>query len=98
MIDNLKPRCTAIVKVIDVNNTNIVMEDHKGFPLGESNLYCLSEMGELLWIAERPAPDAHYIRAKLETDGLRVSAYTTGRHAVDIDVKTGKLISQVAFR
>jgi hypothetical protein len=55
-------------------------------------------MGELIWLAERPSPDAHYIRVKLDLEGDKISAYTTGRHACEIDLKTGKLISKIEFK
>jgi hypothetical protein len=98
VFENLVPRHTKIVKVINLRGENVVLEDHVKYPLGESNLYCVTDSGELLWNAERPAPDAHYIRVKLEDDGARLSAYTTGRHACDLDVRTGKLLSQIEFK
>jgi hypothetical protein len=52
----------------------------------------------VLWEAERPAPDAHYIRVRLNEDGRSLSAYTTGRHACEIDLKSGRLISQIEFK
>jgi hypothetical protein len=98
LFENFVPRHTKIVKVISLRGENVVLEDHARYPLGESNLYCLTDSGELVWNAERPAPDAHYIRVKLEDDGARLSAYTTGRHACDLDVRTGKLLSQIEFK
>jgi len=96
--ENLKPRHTSILKVINLRGENVILEDHTRYPLGESNLYCMTESGEMVWVAERPAPDAHYIRVKLEDDGNRLSAYTTGRHACELDVRTGKLLSQIEFK
>jgi hypothetical protein len=52
----------------------------------------------VVWQAERPAPDAHYIRVRLNEDGRSLSAYTTGRHACEIDLKSGKLLSQLEFK
>lgn len=98
MFENLTPRHTKIVKVIAIKSGNIILEDHVRYPLGESNLYFVSEEGEPIWDAERPAPDAHYIRARLDEDGQQVSAYTTGRHACELDLKTGKLLSQIEFK
>lgn len=98
MFENLKPRHTKIVKVIALKAGNVILEDHIRYPLSESNLYFVSEDGKSIWDAERPAPDAHYIRAKLDDDGLQVSAYTTGRHACELDLKTGKLLSQIEFK
>ncbi len=98
MFENLKPRHTNIVKVIALKTGNVILEDHIRYPLGESNLYFVTEDGEAVWDAERPAPDAHYIRARLDEEGQHISAYTTGRHACDIDLKTGKLLSQIEFK
>ncbi len=93
-----KPLHTKIEKIIEVRSGKVILEAHSGFPLDQSNLYRVSEDGETVWCAERPAPDAHYIRVKLEADGKRLSAYTTGRHACDIDIESGKLISQIEFK
>ncbi len=98
MFENLQPRHTTIQKVIALKAGNVILEDHVRYPLDESNLYFVSETGELVWDAERPAPDAHYIRVKLDDDGMQLSAYTTGRHACELDLKTGKLLSQIAFK
>ncbi len=98
MFENVKPLHTQIEKIIEVKGGKVILEAHSHYPLDESNLYFVSETGETVWFAERPAPDAHYIRVRLEDDGLRLSAYTTGRHACDIDVNSGKLISQIEFK
>lgn len=98
MFSEAGPRHTKINKVISVTTGKAILEDHKGYPLGESNLYFIGESGDLLWQAERPSPDAHYIRVKLNEDGLTLSAYTTGRHACEIDLKSGKLLSQIEFK
>ncbi len=99
MFENMTPRHTQIVKVISLQSGgSIVLEDHVRYPLDESNLYFVTEEGEAVWDAERPAPDAHYIRVKLDDDGKQVSAYTTGRHAVELDLKTGKLLSKIEFK
>jgi hypothetical protein len=98
MLDKFQPRHTKIVKVIALKGGNVVLEDHARYPLSESNLYFLSEAGEPIWDAERPAPDAHYIRVKLDDDAMQLSAYTTGRHACELDLKTGKLLSQIEFK
>lgn len=98
MFEDMKPRHTKVLKVIAVRIGNVILEDHIRYPLSELNLYCVSETGEPIWDAERPAPDAHYIRVKLDDDGGQLSAYTTGRHACELDVKTGKLLSQIEFK
>jgi hypothetical protein len=98
MFDNMEARHTKIEKVISVKTGKVILEDHNRYPLTESNLYFLAENGELVWDAERPAPDAHYIRVKLDESGEKISAYTTGRHACEIDLKSGKLLSQIEFK
>jgi hypothetical protein len=98
MFDNVEARHTKIEKVIAIKTGKVILEDHNKYPLNESNLYFLSETGELIWHAERPAPDAHYIRVKLDLEGNKISAYTTGRHACEIYLKSGKLISQIEFK
>ncbi len=98
MSEELAPRHTKIEKVIETKSGKVVLEQHSGYPLDESNLYLISQEGVTIWFAERPAPDAHYIRVKLEEDGKRLSAYTTGRHACDIDLASGKLISRIEFK
>ncbi len=94
----MKPRFTKIEKVIAVKDGNVILENHVRFPYQESNLYFVTETGEAVWEAERPAPDTHYIRVKLDDDGKHLSAYTTGRHACELDLKTGKLLSQIEFK
>ena len=98
MFGEVEPRHTKIVKTIEVSTGKAILEDHNRYPLGESNLYFVSRNGEVLWHAERPAPDAHYIRVRLNEDGKSLSAYTTGRHACEIDLKSGKLLKQIEFR
>jgi len=94
----IQPIHTKIAKVIEVSAGKAILEDYNRYPLNESNLYFISVNGELVWHAERPAPDAHYIRVRLNEDGRSLSAYTTGRHACEIDLKSGKLLSQVEFK
>ena len=98
MFDKLKPLHTKIEKIIEVKGGSVILEAYYGYPLDQSNLYFVTDEGETVWFAERPAPDAHYIRMRLEDDGKRVSAYSTGRHACEIDISSGKLISQIEFK
>jgi hypothetical protein len=94
----VQPRHTKVEKLIEVSSGTAILEQHVGYPLKESNLYFVAPTGELLWDAERPAPDAHYIRVRLNEDGRSLSAYTTGRHACEIDLKTGRLLKQIEFK
>ena len=98
MFGEVHPRHTNVEKLIEVSSGTAILEQHVGYPLTESNLYFVAPTGEVLWHAERPAPDAHYIRVRLNEDGRSLSAYTTGRHACEIDLKTGKLLNQIEFR
>ena len=98
MFDEITPKHTSIAKVIEVSGGKAILEDHNRYPLAESNLYFVSSAGEAVWEAERPSPDAHYIRMRLNEDGLSLSAYTTGRHACEIDLKSGKLLSRLEFK
>jgi len=94
---NSEPLHTAIDKIIQTKVGMVVLENLTGFPVSESNLYCLSENGELLWKAEKPVPTSLYNRVSLNPEGLTLSAYANTSHACEIDLATGKLISQVAF-
>ena len=98
MFAEIEPRRTKVATIIEVSTGKAILEDHVRYPLAESNLYFVSLTGEVLWEAERPAPDAHYIRVRLNEDGRSLAAYTTGRHACEIDLKSGKLLSQIAFK
>ena len=91
------PRHTRIKKLISVSAGKAILEDHTRYPPAECNLYFLAENGNLVWQAERPTPETHYIRVKLNEDGRTLSAYTTDSIACEIDIKTGKLLSQIAF-
>jgi hypothetical protein len=98
MFEHIQPLHTKVEKVISLNTGSIVLENPSGFPLKESNLYYASQEGEVVWYAEKPAPDTLFNRVRLNDDGETLSAYTTGRHACELDLKTGKLISQLGFK
>jgi hypothetical protein len=98
VFDDEQPRHTRIQKVISVTAGKAILEDHTRHPLAESNLYFVAESGELVWQAERPTPKSLYIRVKLNQDGRTLSAYTTDSTACEIDIKSGKLLSQIAFQ
>ena len=98
MFPELEPRHTKIASIIQVSTGKAILEEHLRFPVAESNLYFLSLDGEVKWEAERPAPGTQYIRVRLNEDGRSLSAYTTGGHACEIDLKTGKLLSQIEFK
>jgi hypothetical protein len=98
VFDDDQPRHTRIQKVISVPAGKAILEDHTRHPPGESNLYFVAENGELVWQAERPTSKSLYIRVKLNQDGRTLSAYTTDSTACEIDIKSGKLLSQIAFQ
>lgn len=98
MFEDIQPLHTKVEKVISLSIGSIILENPSGYPLRESNLYCLSRGGEVIWYAEKPAPDTLFNRVRLNEDGDTLSAYTTGRHACELDLKTGKLISQLGFQ
>ena len=98
MFDDEKPRHTRIQKVISVTAGKAILEDHTRHPATESNLYFVGENGELVWQAERPTPQSLYIKVKLNQDGRTLSAYTTDSTACEIDIRSGKLLSQIAFQ
>jgi hypothetical protein len=89
-----EPLHTRVEKSIQTNQGDIVLEDPHGFPRNESNLYYINRDEEIIWRAEKPAADTLYSRVRLNEDGESLSAYTTGGHACELDLRTGKLLSQ----
>jgi hypothetical protein len=75
---------------------SVILEEPKGFPTDESNLYCLGYDGETVWQAEKPEPGGLYNRVMLNNDTL--SAYTVTGQACELELVTGKLISQVKIK
>jgi hypothetical protein len=98
MFENIEPLHTKVEKVISTRLGNIILENSARFPLAESNLYCTEQDGRIRWRAEKPAPDALYTRVKLNEDGETLSAYTLGGHACELDISTGKLLSQTTMQ
>jgi len=76
----------------------IVLESPSGFPLGESNLYCISADGKTIWKAEKPDVNTLFSRVRLNEDGNTFSAYTVGGHACELELKTGNLISYTSIK
>jgi len=87
-----EPLHTTIEKEIQTFLGNIMLEEPKGFPWKESNLYMVGSNGNILWIAEKPDPVTLFSRVKLNEDGVTFSAYTIGGHACDLELRTGKLL------
>jgi hypothetical protein len=93
-----EPLHTKVEKSIQTTLGEIVLEDPKGFPRNESNLYLISKDGKIIWKAEKPDKDTLYSRVRLNEDGETLSTYTIGGHACDLDLKTGKLVSQTKMQ
>lgn len=87
----IQPLRTQIEKTIQTMLGLVVLEHPNGFPRSESNLYLVTPNGKILWKAEKPDPNTLYSRVRLNDDQT-LSAYTTGGHACDLELKTGKLI------
>lgn len=94
----LQPLHTKIDKTIQTRVGLVVLEASNKFPYNESNLYCIAANNKILWKAEKPDPNTLYSRVRLAEDGATLSTYTTGGHACDLDMNTGKIISQATIK
>ena len=94
---DITPLHTKVEKLIQLNKGTIVLEDPKGFPRDESNLY-LSADGTILWSAEKPEPRTLYSRVRLTDDGQTLGTYTLNGHACELDLETGKILSQTRLQ
>ena len=89
-----EPLHTQIQKTTQLMIGTVVLEDPVGFPQDKSNLYCLGKNGEMVWQAEKPEPAGLYSRVMLNTDGNTLSAYAVTGQACELDLISGKLLSQ----
>ena len=96
MVD--EPLHTKVEKSIQTRFGEIVLENPRGFPRNESNLYLVSQAGKILWRAERPDSNTLFSRMRLTQDGDILSTYTDGGHACDLDLSTGRIISQTKMQ
>ena len=94
----IKPLHTKADKIIQLTGGMIVLEDPKGFPLNESNLYYVQMDGKILWRAEKPDTQTLYSRMRLNDDGKTLSTYTLGGHSCELNVQTGKILSQTKIQ
>lgn len=94
----IRPLHTKIEKTIQTLHGTIVLESPDGFPRGESNLYCISTEGRIVWKAQKPEPSTLYSRVKLNEDGATISTYTLSSHACDIDLGSGKIVSTTSLQ
>ncbi len=106
-LESIKNRClmmdvealhTKVEKTIQINAGVIVLENPVGFPYNDTNLYLISQRGEIIWKAEKPVPGTAFSRVKLNEDGDTFSAYTLGGHACELELRSGKLISFTSFK
>jgi len=95
---DIQPLHTKIDKTIQTRSGIIVLESPDKFPRHDFNLYCLASNQKILWKAEKPDPDTLYSRVRLNEDGTTLSTYTIGGHACDLELTTGKLISQATIK
>jgi hypothetical protein len=93
-----QPLHTRADKTIQTMVGLLVLEVPSGFPYRESNLYCVGVGGRIVWSAEKPDPNTLYSRVKLNEDGETISAYTTGGHACELNLRTGKLLSFISIK
>lgn len=95
---DIEPRHTKIDKTIQTMYGLIVLEDPNGFPRIESNLYCITPNGKLVWKAEKPDPNTLYSRVRLAENGTTLSTYTIGGHACELEPGSGKIVSQATIK
>jgi len=97
-MQDIKPLHTKVDKSIQTSYGTVVLENATGFPRGESNLYCISAEGKIVWKAEKPDSYTLYSKVKFNEDGLTLSTYTVGGHACDLELKTGKILSKMSIQ
>jgi hypothetical protein len=94
----IKPLHTKVEKIIQLTIGMIVLEDPHGYPRNESNLYYVLSDGKIVWHAEKPDAQTLYSRMRLNDDGQTLSTYTLGSHSCELDVRTGKILSQTRIQ
>jgi hypothetical protein len=93
---DIEPLHTQIQKNIQTMMGSVILEEPQGFPRDESNLYCVGHQGEIVWQAEKPEPGGLYNRVMLNGDNL--AAYAITGQACEIELISGKLLSQVKIK
>jgi len=94
----ISPRHTHIEKILDTISGKVVLENPASYPRDESNLYCVGAVGKVVWFAERPEGGAHFSRVRFDDQGEKLLTYSTRGHACEVDIKTGKLLSQISMK
>jgi hypothetical protein len=94
----ITPLHTKVDKSIQTLYGFVVLESPEGFPKNETNLYCVSPDGKIVWKAEKPDPYTLYSRVKLNEDGATISTYTLSGHACELDLGSGKILSKTSIQ
>ena len=94
----IEPLHTQIEKTTQTMIGTVVLENPEDFPWDESNLYCVGHKGEIVWKAEKPERSGLYSRVMLDNQTETLSAYAVTGQACEIDLTTGKLLSQVKIK
>ena len=94
----ITPLHTKVEKVLQLTLGVIVLESPQGFPRMESNLYYVKLDEQILWRAEKPTPETLYTRVRLNDDGQTLGTYTLSGHACELDLQTGKIVSQTRLQ
>ncbi len=94
----ITPLYTRVEKTIQTLYGVVVLESTEDFPQNESNLYCLTPEGDVLWIAEKPESYTLYIRVMLNENSPTLSTYTLSSDACELDLSTGRILSKTRFR
>lgn len=90
-------RYTQIEKTIDAVAEKVALEGPAAYPGDEYSLYCASMDGKIVWFAERPEDGSHSTRVRFDDLGEKLITYSTLGHACVVDLRTGKLLSQVSM-
>lgn len=92
----ITPLHTSIEKLLELKKGIVVLETPNGFPLNETNLYMVSQNGDILWKAEKPAPNVLFTKLRLNEDST-ISTFTNNGQFCELDMETGKIISSSNF-
>lgn len=90
----IEPLHTQVQKTIQTMVGTVVLEEPSGFPVNESNLYCIGQNGQIVWKAEKPEPAGLYNRVMLNTNGDTISAYAVTGQACELELTSGHLLRQ----
>ena len=95
----IEPLHTKVEKFLQTMYGVVVLESAEGFPKDESNLYCISAAGKVIWRAEKPDPRTLYTRMKLNEDNAAtLSTYTLSGHACELELGTGRILSKTSIQ